>query len=407
MAQNTDKQAIKEALFKELALKTDIGNLGVNFDPEILKPFSSGKARSNGFGRATYPSSFGFVGAKLSGGRLEGGLRLDGDSPYGLVVENGKPVIYKFGPHTVKIGEIEFNERPQPELLNRKTSDGILFSDIANISPEGHIHVNYSKECSLKDKGEDCLFCNYDIREAIIKTPQHVGEVYAAAVEAGIGNHLNLTSGFMHERRELEYYLDIAEEIKKRTGLKEFRGTAVVGAPLDFSVIDKYKEAGFSSIRMNIEIWDKYIWRAICPGKHNHCGGWENWVKALEYAVGIFGRYQVASNIVGGIEPKKSILEGIEYQVSRGILGSASAWRPMVDSGFEGHRSPTTAWHLDLQHKIAAIYKQNGVKFEQLYNVSPTAGLARTIFQIEEGLFDENGKLTEWKYPQQNSALRA
>jgi hypothetical protein len=79
----------------------------------------------------------------------------------------------------------------------------------------------------------------------------------------------------------------------------------------------------------------------------------------------------------------------------------------MVDSGFEGHRSPTTAWHLDLQHKIAAIYKQNGVKFEQLYNVSPTVGLARTIFQIEEGLFDDNGKLTEWKYPQQNPALRA
>jgi len=47
------------------------------------------------------------------------------------------------------------------------------------------------------------------------------------------------------ERREVEYYLDVAENIKNSLGTNEFNGTACIGAPLDFSIIDKYKEAGY------------------------------------------------------------------------------------------------------------------------------------------------------------------
>jgi hypothetical protein len=400
-AVKTDNQALKDALYKELELKLDLGIHGVNFNPEEIKAFSQGSSHSNPFGANTaYPTSFNFLDGKLSGAVAEGGLRLDTSSAYGLVVENNRPVIYKFGPKTEKIGEIVFRERrPHHPLLDKVTRDGVPFHSIASINEAGQVHVNYSQECVLKDKGEDCYFCNYSVRNATLKTPQQVGEVFSTLYQAGVGKHLNLTSGFMHERRELEYYLDVAEEIKQRTGLKDFRATAVVGAPLDLSVIEKYKEAGFFSIRMNIEIWDKHIWQAICPGKHKYCGGWENWVKALEHAVEVFGKGRVASNIVGGIEPKKSILEGAEYKISRGIVASASTWRPVAGSFLEGHRSPETSWHLDLQRKIAALYKKYGFTFADLHNVSPSAGLAVTVFQIEAEDF-ENGTLRPWRYPE-------
>jgi len=388
---------LKEELYNELELKLDLSIKGISVDAEEIAKLDPAKVNPNFFKKVYQGPSYDFIDSKLpnSGNQLE----IKPDSIYGIEAEDGKPVIVKYGRKKIRIGEIEFKERPKPEILNRLTSDGVPYNTIASISELGQVHVNYSSECVLKEKGEDCYFCNYSVRNATVKTPQQVGEVYSELYLAGLGKHLNLTSGFMHERRELEFYLDVAEEIQRRTGLKEFRGTAVVGPSVDLTTIEKYKEAGFYSIRMNIEIWDKNIWKAICPGKDKYCGGWDNWVKALEHAVDVFGKGKVGSNIVGGVEPKKSILEGAEYKISRGILASASTWRPVEDSFLEGHSSPTTAWHLDLQKKIAALYKKYDFTLDDLHRVSPSAGLAATIFQIEQEDF-EDGKLRQWQFPE-------
>ncbi len=407
MAYSGDRKALKESLYNELELQLDLAIQGISVDAGEIGKLNTSHATELLNATAASPLAFNFVGGKIKGPGFDTGFRQQNNSIYGLEAEEGNPVIYKYGKNKSRIGEIEFRNRTRHPLLDLKTRDGVPFHTIASVREDGQVHVNYSQECVLKEKGEDCFFCNYSVRNATLKTPQQVGEVFSTLYEAGVGKHLNLTSGFLFERKELDYYLDVADEIQNRTGLKEFRATAVVGAPLDFSVIDKYKEAGYFSIRMNIEIWDKNIWNTICPGKRNHCGGWDNWVKALEYAADVFGKGRVASNIVGGIEPKNSILEGIEYKASKGIIGSASTWRAVVGSVLEGHRSPETAWHFDLQQKIASIYKRYGFSFSDLHNVSPSAGLATTIYQIEQEDFDDNGILTPWQYPEPQQVLQS
>ena len=124
----------------------------------------------------------------------------------------------------------------------------------------------------------------------------------AKAYELG-AKHVNLTGGFVPERREVDYYLDVADAIREHTGLEDFNGTAVIGAPRDLKVIDKYKEAGFRTLAINIECWDKNYFNTICPGKVSHCGTWEHWIEAIEYASSVFGFGKVRSGIVGGIEP--------------------------------------------------------------------------------------------------------
>jgi hypothetical protein len=391
-------KALKESLYKELELQLDLAIQGISVDVDEIGKLSSSNVDALSTLTDAFPLAYNFVDGKIKGPGFDTGFRQQQDSIYGLEAEDGKPVIYKYGKNKIRVGEIEFRNKTRHPSLDQTTRDGVPFHTIASVREDGQVHVNYSQECVLKDKGEDCLFCNYSVRNATLKTPQQVGEVFSTLYEAGVGKHLNLTSGFLYERKELDYYLDVAEEIQNRTGLKEFRATAVVGAPLDFSVIDKYKEAGYFSIRMNVEVWDKNIWNTICPGKRNHCGGWDNWIKALEYAVEVFGKGRVASNIVGGIEPKNSILEGIEFKASKGIIGSASTWRPVIGSVLEGHRSPETAWHFDLQQKIANLYKRYGFSFSDLHNVSPTAGLAVTIFQIDQEDFDDDGP-RPWQYP--------
>jgi len=388
---------IKAQLYKELEQKLDINLNGVSIDLEEIKKLDGGdnlKFSTIAFRGPT----FDFIDSLIPDFRLQASLKKD--SIYGIEAEDGKLVFFKYGRHKTRIGDVEFKPRTQqPEILNRLTSDGVPYHTIARISDTGQVHVDYSQECVLKDKGVDCYFCNYSNREATLKTPKQVGEVFSELYLAGLGKHLNLTSGFMHERRELEFYLDVADEIRTRTGLNEFRATAIVGPSTDFTTIEKYKEAGFFSIRMNIEIWDKNMWQALCPGKNLYCGGWDNWVKALEYAVDVFGKGKVGSNLVGGIEPKKSTLEGAEYKISRGIVASATQFRPTEGSYLEGHSSPTTAWHFDVQKRIADMFIKYDYTLDDLYNVSPTVGLAATIYQIEKEDI-ENGKLRKWEYPE-------
>jgi len=177
----------------------------------------------------------------------------------------------------------------------------------------------------------------------------------------------------------------VADAIKEQTGLDDFNGTATIGAPHDLSIIEKYKEAGYRTVATNIEVWDRNIFKAICPGKELQCGGWDHWVKALEYEVEVFGKGRVRSNIVAGLEPKDSTLEGIEYLASKGVVAVATSWNPNPGSALEGHRSPEPAWHFDLYKKIAAIHRKYGFTDEQIYDCTagPTS-VYQYFNQIEE-----------------------
>ena len=108
-------------------------------------------------------------------------------------------------------------------------------------------------------------------------------------------------------------------------------------------------------------------------------------MKALEYEVDVFGRGRVKSNLVAGIEPKDSTLEGIEYLASKGVIGFASSWNPNPGSALEGHRSPEPAWYLDLYKKNVAILRKYGFTYEQIYDCyALPSGVVLDIYRIED-----------------------
>jgi hypothetical protein len=403
-------KALKEALYKELELQTELTVHGISAEPEDLRalnlvPVTRERVSIQSLEESAVAADVTVPGSAITPTTIELpyglsiGFNYTPGSPYGLVAENGKPVLYRYGKKATRLVEVEFRKRSKNPLSEWKTSDGVPFKNIARLDPiTGLVHVSFSKECSLKDKGEECLFCHYDNRKAIIKTPQQVGEVFAAAVDAGLATSLHLTGGFTPERRELENYIDVAEAIKSRTGLKTFNGSISMGAPQDYSVFDKFKEAGWSLIGSNMEIWDKNVRQTLAPGKQNQCGGYDNWVNSLIYAARVFGKGKVFSNIIGGLEPKKNLLEGVEFLVARNVVGNAGIFRPTPGSGLEGHQSPEASWHLDVAHKVYEIYRKYGLTLDEIQSYHSQGSAAGTIYRIEEEYF-ENGKIKRWTYP--------
>jgi len=399
--QNQTKESVKELLLKEARLGFDLSEKGISYDKEAINKLRIAKSgeiiRNGGFGGGL---SF----------RLPHGNSGSGDytrwTPYSIVVEDNRPILYDDG---TLIGEITFPDAPNP-VLKTVLSTGQTFRNVMGLTQHGGVNVGYSKECSLKDLGEDCLFCTINIRgdyaekyedrygrkDNSLLNPKIVAEAYDLARKAGVGNHFRISGGFVPERRELDYYIDVAEEIRKT--YPDFYGTAIIGAPNDLSILSKYKEAGYERISHNLEIWDKNVFAHICPGKDKRNGGWQHWIDSLEAGVEIFGKGKVHAQIIGGLEPKSSTLEGIEYLTSKGVTAKFSKFRPQLGTPLEGYRTPTADFHWELVDKATDIYINRGFTALDLTS-GPGSGFGGLdVFRIKTGDF-EGDTLLPWKYP--------
>jgi hypothetical protein len=389
---NNEKE---ENLYKELRLKNKLQVEGINVDPKIFKYLDLGgsiKEQINALFANDHHAHTGidFPACLI----LPSGFRVvvhwDKESQYSIKYNDDK--FQLFDRENLIIDNINFDKRPNYYSL--KTSDGTPMATVAQSYGYNHLFVAYSNECSLKDKGKDCLFCNINSTKDLYaecqnikwKTAKQIGETVAAGYKEG-NNKVTISGGFIPERREVDYYIDVAESIKEHTGLEDFNGTACIGAPLDFTVFDKYKEAGYRTAAINLEVWNEKLFEVICPGKSEECGGRENWIKAIEYALNVFGKFRVRSTFVAGLEPKTSLLEGIEYLVSKGVIAIPSQWNVNVGSALEGHRTPKPEWHFDLAQKTVAIYRKYGVTWKELDDANASSDtLIHDIFRVEEGL---------------------
>jgi len=387
-----NKEAVKQLLLNEARLSLELTEKGIFYNAEDIKRIQAKTGAVSQFGRRD-----GLPGFHLPHGNTASG-NFTRFTPYSVVVEDEKPVLYN---EKTPIGEIVFQtSHPASEQL---LSTGEKVRDILNINPQGGLHVMYSNECALKDRGEDCLFCAFNERakdgetnKVLLKSPRQVAEAYDIARQAGVANHFRITGGFVPERRELEYYIDVAEAIREK--YESFNGVAVIGAPADLSVLPKYKEAGFSNISTNIEVWDKNLFAVMCPGKEKRNGGWRHWIDSLEASVEIFGKGNVHSTIVGGLEIKESTLEGIEFFASKGIVCHFSSFRSEKGTALEGFRSPDANFHWELLDKATDIYHRYGFTTYQMYSGPASGGHSAGVFRIKEGDF-EGDKLATWKFP--------
>lgn len=390
---------LKETLHRELHLKCTLDVEGVTYDPHVFDDLlkHSHVDRKHTYctwekelvTRGSYNVPVYFV--------LEHGISVplvtDKHSIYKIVQEHGRFFVVN-RLEDEKVSDITFADGPK--YYDKTTRDGTSMWDVGTSSsgnsPDKSFVVNYSTECSVKEKNGTCLFCTLNGNKGLgtleeerpWRNPGQIAETAKAAYGEGY-RHLTITGGFIPERREMDYYLDVAESIKEELGTETFNGTACIGAPLDHHVIEEYKEAGFSTIAFNTEVWGEDWFNAICPGKVTDCGGFKNWISAIEYAVDVFGKGNVRSNFVVGLQPKDILFEGLEYLISRGVVTVASSWIPALGSPLEGHRTPTADWHYDVQLSHAKLLRKYGITYEQIFNAAPGRNFSHDYFQIEDG----------------------
>jgi hypothetical protein len=305
-----------------------------------------------------YPSEFRLADGSI----LE--IRKDSQSPYLITVEDKSLCLKK---NDTVISEIEYVRAPS--FYNKSTRDGTPMWRVAEFSAaQSKVGASYGPHCILYDGNEQCKFCNMVPARAAYKqmidypTPQQHGEAIAAAYAEG-AKKLCLTGGILSDRMEFGLCARIGNAIREYSGKDRIPGHVNVAAPVELKEIDRMYDAGFESICMSLEVWEKNLFAGICPGKARLVGR-EKWLDALEYAVRVFGSGKVLSAFVAGLESQESLLEGVEYLASKDVLPVPIPWIPCPGSKLEGHRTPSTAWHLSLGDKIHELWKRYGFDAE-------------------------------------------
>jgi hypothetical protein len=136
-----------------------------------------------------------------------------------------------------------------------------------------------------------------------------------------------------------------------------------------------YDETGLSSYNPNIEVWDEKLFKWICPGKAKWLGR-DYWIRSALEAVEIFGKGNVQTNFVAGVEMAqpygfktvdealKSNFEACEFFAKHGVIYMSTCFRPGANSKLAGQKQPPLEYHVRLAKGLQDIRKSYGLAGE-------------------------------------------
>jgi hypothetical protein len=366
------------ALSREIALKAEVMIEGMRIDEEALEEVGTKYLEdiSSVFGYylegykpgTLYPSDF-----KMPLGTVTK-VTYNAKSPFFARKEDGVLILEKNGKF---LSTIEWVERPA--YYDKVTSDGVEMKKVAQIRGECALIACPSVFCINWKCGDQCRYCNINAAQqvrkgevATRKKPQQIAEVAAAAIEEGINIHLILSGGTLPERKAVDIFAECCESIREYTGLEKAPGCVNMAAPIDLSEIDRLYQAGALSLGLDLEVWNPYMFQAICPGKSKLIGR-DNWLRALEYGAEVFGQAYVFSGFVLGLEEKDNYYEAADYLADKGVFTALIPWIPLKGSKLEGHRPPHAEWMLEVNEKVMDIMveKMPIILTEEFWDNSP------------------------------------
>ena len=288
-------------------------------------------------------------------------FRYNPSSPYLMTVRDATRVIVKGEEALDTVSLI-----PRPRFYDAVTTSGNLMRRIAQVGGQDCFFVCYQNYCAHFARGEECSFCNLvptkKTYNSVLskKEVKDIGEVAAAAFAEDMCNHVLLTGGCFNHQAEVSVVSAIVEEIRGALGLDTVPGAILPSATTDPDDLRRYRETGIGAIGYSMEIWDEALYRGICPGKAKSTSH-DEFFRAIQRAVGIFGEGNVYAVFVMGLEPRSSLLAGIRALTSVGANIVPFVWSPNPGSKLKGHRAPSGNWFIEVALEAAEIVLESGI----------------------------------------------
>jgi hypothetical protein len=281
---------------------------------------------------------------------------------------------------------VEFIELwPKPLYYDKFTQSGIPMSHVVSARPQ-RLNIFQSSYCHFWADKKECRFCDLVNHTKQQKTelgvpsrlkPEDVSETIAEAIkEPGRFTGMCLTSGSVLKGdqifdREVDFYIETLQAIGENFTTKKFPSQLIASAFNEKQLARLYEQTGLMSYTSDLEVLGEEKFNWICPGKAQSVG-YQEWRQRLIRAVDIFGRGNVGTGLVGGVELAKpygftsetdalaSTLEEAEFLAEHGVTTVYIVWVPRPGSNFRDQQNPSLDYFVQLArglHNLRVKYR--------------------------------------------------
>jgi radical SAM protein (TIGR04043 family) len=280
----------------------------------------------------------------------------------------------------VFVGDVTFPVPPR--FYEEATADGVPYWKIAQLHGTDVLATTVLQQCIRYTTRETaCQFCAIGQslaagRTIARKTPAQLAEVAEAAVRLDAVKHMVMTTGTPNTLdRGARVLTESAAAITARVDLPI---QAQCEPPQDTAWFSRMRDAGIVSLGMHLEAVTEPVRRKIMPGKAEVPVAF--YLQAFEHAVGVFGRGQVSTYILGGLgDGREDIVALCRVLVSIGVYPFVVPFVPIRGTPLESHPTPAASFMHDLLSEVGTIVREAGLTRETLRAGCGRCGACSTL----------------------------
>ena len=245
-------------------------------------------------------------------------------------------------------------------LSRKKTSGGVMMSAIAHVSGK-YLAVTPGRSCGFFGQKLQCAFCTAPGITGGTSGPVGVDDVLETIREVYKTEKPSVIVLSIDDMRADDAGVRIAERYL-RAMHRHFNVMVIleIAPPKDPGWIETAYGAGADAICLNLDVFDERLFERICPGKAADDGR-QRYMRALNYASGIFPNGTVFTHLIIGMEPLESTINGIEYLASAGIAPILSIFRPVLPSMMQYYIPLSVEEMLVVYKAVHCSLKRHGI----------------------------------------------
>lgn len=247
------------------------------------------------------------------------------NSPYNIRTILNKFLLFKNNRKICNLTVIK-----PPEWYEKRTSNNTKMYDVLSVHNKNVLALTHYTDCYYLSVGKRCLYCSVrgstipqisdleirkqDIVETLFEALKE-NENYSLALSEGVKNRDDCGA---------TYFSSILQKISESGIL--IKSSVELAPPTKDTYIDMLHANGATSVIMNMEFYDDGVRKKYCPGKGEI--NTRRYFEALSYAVKIFGKGNVASVLIAGVEPKENTITCAKTLIDLGILPVIVPFKP-------------------------------------------------------------------------------
>ena len=307
--------------------------------------------------------------------------RYNPKSPIELRWEDGKLEIYQNNNKS----KLNVNFIKEYDILQQKIDNEFLVGDYVDVVGMDRISLLLFEGCYNWICGKQCKFCDLHpkkVSEKVCKPTlnnlykyNNVDEWWNSQKDLFFNNtnlaldkllkntklkhkHLFIMAGNLTDSKTVwKFLIEFVENLTRQFELQNFDTIANVCPHDSIESLKKLKKLGIKQVQYNLEIANKDLFTFTCPGKIKY----DEFVNKLYEAVNIFGKGNVRSNFVLGLQDYNELINECEKFAKKGIVADYSVFQPKKNTPYSNLEAPEMKDVIDFTKKLVKIY----VKYNQ------------------------------------------